>query len=309
MLRLAMRVSNVDPAMANTYVQKAIAGGVFTSNADIVWCPMAEGPSLWTNQNGLSRAFIPGDGGQPTWLSKYLVDWLKGPNTGSTADDDPRLMIFSGGIGQLWPTDPATLPKITDPLKQKGMPNGQDQDKLETIEGVKPLDLLATYSRINPKLLDRAESYMMMNYGEVALLLAEASERSIGGLTPAGAKTYYEAGVKASMQMYTTYDASFAVSDGQVATYLAAFPYTGKPMIYQQLWASKFMNWWEAWSDWRRTGYPQLVPINYPGNQTGGKIPQRVVYPPGEVGGNPNFAGGASANDLTTKVWWAGGPE
>ena len=29
MLRLAMRVSNVDPAMAATYVTKAVAGGVF----------------------------------------------------------------------------------------------------------------------------------------------------------------------------------------------------------------------------------------------------------------------------------------
>jgi hypothetical protein len=36
MLRLAMRVSNVDQAMANTYVTKAVAGGVFQSNADNV---------------------------------------------------------------------------------------------------------------------------------------------------------------------------------------------------------------------------------------------------------------------------------
>ena len=34
MLRCAMRLSNVDPATATTYVNKAIAGGVFTSNDD-----------------------------------------------------------------------------------------------------------------------------------------------------------------------------------------------------------------------------------------------------------------------------------
>ena len=68
MLRMAMRVSNVDPAMAATYVSKAVAGGVFESNDDNVWIPQADGPSQWVNQNGLSRAMYPGDGGQGTIL-------------------------------------------------------------------------------------------------------------------------------------------------------------------------------------------------------------------------------------------------
>ena len=312
MLRLAMRVSKVNAAMANTYAAKAVAGGVFTSNADNVWVPMAEGPSVWTNQNGISRAFIPGDGGNQSFLSKTLIDWLKGPNTGSTADDDPRLMILTGGIGKWTPT--SWTPVTTNPLDQKGMPNGKDQNMLEAIEGKTPLDLDATYSKINPLLLQRDDPYMLMNYGEVELLLAEASERSIGGLTPAVAKAHYEAGVKASMQMYTPYDASLVVSDAKVADYLAAYPYgLAKPaltMIMEQLWVNHFLNWWEAWSDWRRTGLPVLVPINYPGNVTNGTIPQRLRYPGAEVGGNPNFeAGSTKPDEYTTKVWWAGGPE
>ena len=134
---------------------------------------------------------------------------------------------------------------------------------------------------------------MLMNYGEVELLLAEAAQRGIGGLTPAAAAGYYNAGVKASMQMYTIYDPSFAVSDAQVATYLATYPYgVTKPpleMIGDQYWVNHFMNWWEAWSNWRRTGFPVLVPTNYPGNVTGGKIFQRLKYPTSEVAGNPNF--------------------
>jgi hypothetical protein len=312
MLRLAMRVSNVDLAMANTYATKAVAGGVFTSNADNVWVPMAEAPSLWTNQNGISRAFIPGDGGNQSFLSKTLVDWLKGANAGSIADDDPRLMILTGGIGKWTPT--SWTPRTTDPLDQKGMPNGKDQNMLQAIEGVTPLDLDSTYSKINPLLLQRDESYMLMNYGEVALLLAEASERGIGGLTAAGAEAHYNAGVKASMQMYTPYDASFVVSDAKVAAYLASYPYGGpRPkltMIQEQLWANHFLNWWEAWSDWRRTLLPVLTPTNYPGNVTNGTIPQRLRYPGIEVAGNPNFSAGATKPDeYITKVWWAGGPE
>jgi hypothetical protein len=68
--------------------QKAIAGGVFTSNADNVIVPMAVGPSLWTDQNGISRAFIPGDGGESSFLSKLLIDFLKGTNAGQQ-----RMMI------------------------------------------------------------------------------------------------------------------------------------------------------------------------------------------------------------------------
>ncbi len=315
MLRLAMRVSNVDPAMANTYVQKAVAGGVFTSNDDNVIVPMAEAPSIWTNQNGISRAFMPGDGGQAKYLSKTLIDFLKGPNTASIADDDPRLMIITGGILD-WSSEKTWKPINADPLAQKGMPNGKSQSQLEAIEGVIPpkvLKLDSTYSIINPLLLNRDEPYMLMNYGEVQLLLTEAAQRGIGGLSPAAAEAYYNAGVKASMQMYTLYDASFTVSDAAVAAYLAAYPYNvTKPaleMIGDQMWVNHFLNWWEAWSHWRRTGYPVLVPTNAPGNVTGGTIPQKLKYPNAEVAGNPNFKTGASANDYTTKVWWAGGPE
>lgn len=315
MLRLAMRVSMVDAAMANTYVAKAVAGGVFQSNADNVFVPMAEGPSLWTNQNGISRAFYPGDGGNSTFLSKTLVDFLKGSNTGSTADDDPRLMIITGGIGNWAASGSSSIwtPTNANPLQQKGMPNGNDLNMLRIIEGNPTLDVNATYSKINTKLLDRDDPYMLMNYGEVKLLLAEAAQRGIGGLTAGAAQAHYNEGVKASMQMYTIYDASLAVSDAQVAAYLAARPYNVErpalEMIAYQSWVTHFLNWWEAWSEWRRTRLPALVPTNFPGNVTGGKIFERLKYPNAEVAGNPNFATTATTNDYVTKVWWAGGPE
>jgi hypothetical protein len=314
MLRLALRVSKVDAATAGTYITKAVAGGVFTSNEDNVWVPMDVAPSLWTNQNGISRAFFPGDGGQPTFLSKTFIDWLKGTNAGSTADDDPRLMIFSGGIGDLIAEgDNLSMSADTklDPLVQKGMPNGKSQSMLDAIEG-HAVNQDDEYSKMNYRFLQRDESYMLMNYGEVEFYLAEAAERGLGGVS--GAKAHYDNGVKASMQMYTPYDASFTVSDAAVTAYLTTYAYgVAKPaleMIGEQIWANHFLNWWEAWSDWRRTEFPKLTPTNYPGNVTGGTIPQRLKYPNSEVAGNPNFAAGStSPNTYTTKVWWAGGPE
>jgi hypothetical protein len=311
MLRLAMRISNVDATSANTYIAKAIAGGVFNSNSDNVLVPMATGPSQWIDQNGISRAFYPGDGGQPTFMSKTLINWLKGTDPSLTADDDPRLMILTGGIG-IWTTS-GWAPTNTNPAQQKGMPNGYDLTGLKNLEGDPNLNPDATYSKINTKLLDLNDPYMLMNYGEVQFMLAEAAQRGIGGLSAAAAPAYYAAGVKASMQMYTIYDASLTVSDAQVAAYLVTYPYVagnGLKMIGEQYWVNHFMNWWEAWSNWRRTNFPVLVPTNYPGNVTNGTIPQRLKYTTGENAANPNvLTTGTKPDAFTTKVWWAGGPE
>jgi len=300
MLRYAMRMSNVDAAGASSYVNKALSGvGVMTSNADNVWVPMSETPSLWTNQNGISRAFIPGDGGQSRVMSKTLIDQLKGPNTASTADDDPRLMIYTEGLNG-----------NADPLIQAGMPNGLDVGTLDAYTGVVASNPNVLFSLVNIKLLDRADPYLLMGAFEVELLLAEAKERNIGTV-PGTAKSHYDAGVKLAMQNWTPFDASLAISDAAVTTYLTTYPYTdGGPdalkMIGTQMWLGHYMNWWEAWSNYRRTGFPTLVEINYSGNVTQGKIPSRLRYPSHEVAVNAtNIAeGGTQPDNQTGKVFW-----
>jgi hypothetical protein len=301
MLRLAMRMSNVDAAGAATYVTKAAQGGVFSSNGDNAIIPMGTN-QLWNNQNGLSRGFV--DGSQPTTLSKTLVDKLKGANQNSAADDDPRLLIISGGVNG-----------NQDPLAQRGMPNGLDQGTLDLYTGQSGTDVNATFSSFNSKFLDRDEPYMMMNHAEVEFLLAEAIERGIGTVDGTAAE-HYEAGVKAAIQMYVIYDPSFTVSDAAVTTYLAQpyVAYNGTQAeklekIGTQMWISKFLNWWEAWNDWRRTGYPVLVPVNYPGNLTGGQIPRKLKLPSSEQTRNQQNmeAGRTNPDTQVGRVWWDGG--
>jgi len=300
MLRLAMRISNVDAATANTYVQKAVAGGVFTSNDDNVWVKMAEGPSQWTNQNGISRAFLSSDGGQPGTLSETLINELKGPLTNSVSDDDPRLMIFTAGFGT-----------HTNPLEQRGLPNGLDQTMVDAMEGAEGVNIALTFSQLNTKLIQVDDPYLLMGYSEVALLLAEAGERGIGGVSAADVPTNYVAGVRAAMQMWVAFDPTFAVTDATVDAYLLARPFPADKegrleAIGTQMWLSKFMNWWEAWADWRRTGYPVLNPVNYPGNVTGGKIPRKLRIPNAEIATNQaNYSQGATTPDTPVgRVWW-----
>lgn len=314
MLRLAMRVSNVDPVLAGPYITKALQGGVFESNDDNVWVPMATGPDVWTVQNGISRAFLPQDGGQgnDSHMAKTLIDWLMGPNKASVADDDPRLMIYTMGIGIWTGAGFAPIAGGTDPLNQKGMPSGKNQSMLDVDAGSHVV-VDQTFSKINAVLLRLDSPHRLMTYSETELLQAEAIERGIGTV-PGTALEHYENGVRAAMQMWVNYDPSLVVSDAQVDTYLATYPYgTYKPaleMIGEQLWASHFMNWYEAWSEYRRTGYPNLTPTNFPGNDTNGQIPGKLRLPSSEVSGNPNYATTATMPDeIKTKVWWAGGAE
>jgi hypothetical protein len=101
------------------------------------------------------------------------------------------------------------------------------------------------------------------------------------------------------------------VPSAAIDAYLAAHPYvdaTGYDMINTQYWAASFLDWYEAWANWRRSGFPVLTPVNYPGNATNGQIPRRMLYPASESSANGgNYQQAISrqgANAFTTKVWW-----
>lgn len=292
MLRLAMRISNVDPGTAQSYVEKAIAGGVMTSNDDMAYVPMASGPSQWFNQNGLSRALIPDDWGANNMLSETLVDWLADNN-------DPRLTIF-GVRGQFG--DPNSW--LTGAADQVGMPNGYDDITIRAFLGTTdPIDREVEFSRLHPLLLDVDDPAIIMTHAEVEFLLAEAA---IKGWSNGNATAHYEAGVKSAMQQWILFDASFEVTDAQVGDYLTANPFDGSlEMVGNQHWAANFMQWYEAYSNWRRTGYPALTPVNYPGNESSGQIFRRIRYWVSEVAINPNFQENSTKpDDVMTKVWW-----
>ena len=79
-------------------------------------------------------------------------------------------------------------------------------------------------------------------------------------------------------------------------------------MIGEQYWAATLFNEYEAFSNWRRTGFPVLTPTNDPGNVTGGTIPRRLIWPMGEESTNAdNYKAAVAAqgaNNFTTRVWW-----
>ena len=280
MLRFAMRLSKIDEETSKDWAVKAIGAGTMTSNAHIAMIKHTDGPE-GINKNGHGEVFDAD--GNPR-MSETFVDWLKD-------DDDPRLPILASRRSD----------KSTEIADLIGMPNGST--------GATVADT-SIYAEPNRKVITGRDVPMVLQtYAEVEFMKAEAVQR---GYTIGSASTHYEAGVKAAMQMLSgIYPNAAAISDAEVATYLAAKPYDatkGLQMIGEQYWAATLLNEYEAFSNWRRTGFPVLTPTNDPGNVTGGTIPRRLIYPTGESSTNAaNYAEAVArqgANNFTTRVWW-----
>lgn len=289
MLRLGMRLSEVDPAAAQSWVSKAIAGGLMASNADDAFNTHTNGPE-GINMNGIGQVLdlVNGSGGDDCpRLSKTLVDWM-------TATGDPRLEIIG-------------VPPVNGGAIN-GMPNGLDATTILTNPNGTSAD---DFSRINPLIIRVSSPMMFMTYAESEFLVAEAIIR---GWASGDAATHYANGVRAAMKMWAHYDASLTIDDAAIDTYLANNPYDGTlKQIGWQFWAATILNEYEAFSNFRRTGFPDLVPVNYPGNVTNGQIPHRLAYPQSEAGVNPdNFnealsrqgLGSDFSSHLSVPVWW-----
>ena len=287
MLRLGMRLTKVDAASAEAWVRKAIAGGVMTGLNDTAKVPHTDGPE-GINRNGIGEVW-EADNNQK--MSKTFIDWMATRN-------DPRLDILS------------FVPNGTE---QKGLPNGYTATTIKEFLGLDPTDDvdMGQFSNVNLKIVRTNSPMIFQNYSEVELLLAEAAVR---GWHSGSAADHYNAGVRAAMKQWTLFDSSLDISDAQIDAYLAANPFDGSlRMIGEQYWAATFMNEYEAYANWRRTGFPVLTPVNFPGNVTSGQIPRRLAYFEGERASNPDELDKALSrqglpNDfgqmLKVPMWW-----
>ena len=211
-------------------------------------------------------------------------------------NNDPRLRIY------------AKLEATGDnnPANQQGLAN----DAKEFPGGDKKL-----FSDPNTSTVLRLDApTLIMSYAEVEFILAEAAVK--GWNVGASAQKHYEDGVKAAMQVLTIFgDKVPAVSLAEYNTYMTAHPFkaTGTEaqkieQIITQKWIVLLFNGFEAFSEYRRTGYPVLVPVNDPLGETKGTIPRRLIYDQSELITNAvNYKEAISRQGLdlmTTRIWW-----
>ncbi|MEJ7768488.1 MAG: SusD/RagB family nutrient-binding outer membrane lipoprotein [Chitinophagaceae bacterium] len=320
MLRLGMRMSNVDPVKSKEWVVKAITGGVMKSNADMAIVRHAPGSTNSENRDAaeLKRESFPesNQGKGPVKLAKTLIDYLVRYN-------DPRLPFYATmWEGNILSMQAAKLATTTNPALQKGLPNGYDATTIKSVIPTWSNNMLAEYSEPNTgTIASLSAPSVILSYAEVEFLLAEASLR---GWDASPATAHYNAAVNASMKSTSIFPqavlfpggGAFAISQAAIDSYLLAHPLNGASFALQmeqlhtQFYLAHFM-WYdnfEAFSNIRRTGYPVLTPPNYPGNFTGGKALVRLRYPVSEATLNKENYDAAVAtqgeDQYTTPVWW-----
>jgi len=324
MLRMAMRLTKVDAATAQKYAEKAYAGGAFSSVADNAFVAF-DNANGFTNANS-SALQVPEDFSQVRW-SKPLMDFLK-------ANGDPRVSVIAeipmNGTAN---NNNKSLDGDHTFAKQIGMPNGYDQNggatdisKAAGYPGVSPADPAITgdapfavglYSRPTAALYTRNLSTpgFILTYAETELLFAEAAVR---GWSVGDAATHYHNGLSAALQSYGTLNSAGAIPAADAEAYANAAPLNTSSttasltQINMQFWATTgtLFNFIEAWNNWRRSGYPALTPVNYPGTGgfSNGQIPRREVYPSSEASNNgENYNAAVSTigkDEVITRMWW-----
>jgi Starch-binding associating with outer membrane len=286
--RLAMRMSKADPAKSTAELSAAFSapGGVMTSNADIAKLAW---PGDGVFDNPFAVNFASRDDHR---VSKTLLDTMNALN-------DPRIKIYA-------------QPTKNDPTKYVGLQNGLDNATVTPFFNTtsRPGTILypgsTVYGTFGTAAGKTTPSYIM-TFAELSFIQAEAANRSVGGLAPAAAAGFYNAGVTASITQWggSAADAAAYLAQPGVAYVAGA---TGLQQIGLQKWISMFTQGTEAWSEWRRTGNPASIKMGPKAYADTPTIPRRFLYPVSESAVNLTSLNAAIAaqgpNGYYTHVWW-----
>lgn len=315
MLRVAMRLTKVAPEQSKIWVAKAVKNGLFADNSDNAMVKHPNGSPNDDSAEPYAKVFSSLDT-QAFYLSETFINMLQG---------DPRLplvaTVCTKGPKSGWGSTDFDLGDNSAD-EQKGMPVGYDSEggdwDISKAPGYPGQDWRKIYSLPNRTVYARPDSpSMLVTHAGNLLLLADAAIR---GIYAGDAATLYKDGVTAAMKQFSYYDkASTTITEAEIAEYLAHKPLnTTDPekaleQINTEYYIHTFCNEYETFANWRRTGYPKLIPsknaAKYPSNATNGEIPRRFIYPASEITANPvNYNAAvkrlSNGDTMTSRVWW-----
>jgi hypothetical protein len=157
------------------------------------------------------------------------------------------------------------------------------------------------YSRLGNGLRAQNTPAKIFSFAQVQFAKAEAAKL---GWIPGGdvaAKGFYDSAIDASLEQYGVPDPTF-----KTATGIAYDPTKAIQQIATQRWVHLFLDGWEGWAEWRRTGFPLLMAGPNSANPAG--IPRRQIYPASDKTVNAdNYAKvlvQQGPDNLNTRMWW-----
>ena len=293
-LRLAMRISYVEPAIAQQEAEKAVAAGVMTDNSHD-----ANFQTTANSIHGMNR-YTPWNEFR---MSSTMESVLRGY-------DDPRMPHFF-------------RPAVTDG-QFRGLRNGYE---IVDLQGNPALDV-NNLSAIGPRWADVADAvsnpYEIMQAAEAYFLRAEGA---LNGWNMGGtAEEFYNMGIEKSMIHWGITDAGAIAAYQQsnntpVSTHDAPTPVATVPVkfdqanaleqIHTQKWLGLFPDGWEAWAEQRRTGFPKRYDIMASENPDVGvdEMMRRAQFVSSEYETNGTAVQDAVSKlggpDLgSTRLWW-----
>ena len=297
-LRMAIRVSIVDPALAKTNAEAAVLGGVMETNAHDAYIKTTA-----NNINSMNQA--------TAWNEFRMSAAMESVLTGYA---DPRITKYYAPIEGTTST-------------YKGVRNGFTQVELGL-----PANQNTKLSNVNDRFLPANQNtnpFEVIMSAEAWFLRAEGVLRgwNMGAGT---AKSFYEKGIETSMKQWgiadagaiAAYSASLntpvAVTGAVVSPALTDIPvlWSSNPakqmeQVITQKWIALWPNGAEAWAEYRRTGFPKLYPRMNSESLFVSKdqVVRRVPYTIGETQVNATgLATGVTklggADTEATRVWW-----
>lgn len=170
-----------------------------------------------------------------------------------------------------------------------GLPNGLTDEAAGTYVA----------STIGARFLDAEAPSILMTYSELMFVLAEAA---LDGDITGNAGEYFEKAV----------EASFDQNGVQMPSdYISKLGTLNKENLMTQKWIALFGQGIEAWTEYRRTGFP-VMPAPNPAAifSNNGVLPTRLEYPLSEYSLNmDNITQGiqllGGEDNMRTKLWWA----
>lgn len=303
-LRMAIRMAYVAPTTAQQVAEDAVSAGVLTANTD--------NAQMTVEENRASMVF---NGWSDHRVGADLLCYMNGYQ-------DPRRdkMFTKVDLTEQVGDKTVTVPGFA------GIRIGIDVVNKESV-----------IDRYSKPVISTSSPYLWMTAAEITFLRAEGALRgwSMGG----DAKSLYEEAIALSFEQYglpatdaIAYAANAsntpqAYTDPVDGTYSAPATSTitiawqegdeyleaNLERIITQKWIAMFPCTVEAWSEYRRTDYPHLLPVVV--NSSGGTIDdskakiRRLWYPPSEYSGNREYILEAvrllgGSDNGSTPLWW-----